>query len=190
MFSGGGDFAGGDFFNAYTIGSLSLNPSSGQTGDQVTLTASGFSSGEEIESLIFAGKTLPIPDAANSTNTSGIFTTKLAVPTGLSAGFYQVEIHSEGANGKSAFTDFNVIDANSKFTISSSQQFLSPFSAGENSESVAITVKATKGNDPGTVTVETPFLPQSHKHHENRNRTLAGFSQPTYLHLIDFSYKL
>ncbi|KFM15738.1 IPT/TIG domain protein [Marine Group I thaumarchaeote SCGC RSA3] len=164
MFSGtGGEggsagmFSGGDYFNAYTIGSVSIKPASGKAGDQVTITASGFSASTEITELIFGDKTLPIPESANATNTSGVFTTKLAVPTGLSTGFHPIDICAE--DGMCAYSDFNVIDANSKFTLELSQQFLSPFSAGEDSQQVSVTLKATKGNDPGEIDVEIPFLP-------------------------------
>lgn len=157
MFTGGGDFAGGDFFNAYTIGSVSVKPSSGKAGDQITVTASGFSASTEITTLIFGDKTLPIPESANSTNTSGVFTTKLAVPTGLSNGFHPVDICAE--DGMCAYTDFNAIDVNSKFTMELSQQFLPPFSAGEDSQQISVTLKATKGNDPGETDVKIQFLP-------------------------------
>ena len=154
---GAGMFSGGDYFNAYTIGSVSVKPASGKAGDQVTITASGFSASTEITELIFGDKTLPIPESANATNTSGVFTTKLAVPTGLSTGFHPIDICAE--DGMCAYTDFNVIDANSKFTMELSQEFLSPFSAGEDSQEVSVTIKATKGNDPGQVDVKIPFLP-------------------------------
>jgi len=157
MFSGGGDFAGGDYFNAYTIGSLSINPTSGKSGDSVTLTASGFAANEDIQELIFAGKMLPIPESANATNANGMFTATLAVPTGLNPGLYPIDIVSK--SGMSAFADFNVIDANAKFTITTSQQFLPPFSAGENSETVAVTVKAVQGVNPGNVTLTIDSLP-------------------------------
>ena len=158
MFSGGGDYAGGDYFNAFTIGSLFIKPNYGVVGDSVTISASQFAPNENIQSLFFGDKLLPIPTNAKTTDADGEFTATFAVPTGLNPGMYPVDIIS--ASGKSAYAEFNVIDANAKFTISTSQQFLPPFSAGGNSESIAVSVMAVTGAQPGNVTLTIDSLPE------------------------------
>jgi len=59
-----GDFAskfGGDAFNAFTIAELFISPSSGAVGDTVSLTATGFQPGENVDIVLFAGTNMTIP---------------------------------------------------------------------------------------------------------------------------------
>ena len=79
---------GDNAFNAFTIASLTADPTSGAPGDSVTLSASGFSAGENVESVYFAGQNITSIPKTDQFSSGGGKSWDIEVPSGLASGFY------------------------------------------------------------------------------------------------------
>ncbi len=121
-----------------------------------------------------------MPSGSYTFSTSGVLTTKLAVPTGLNSGHYTIDICT--TDGMCAFTDFYVASSSDLFTVDASPKFLPPISiqnmsinyekVGGNpndyngietppwiTQNSTLSVKAMSGKDAGTVTLSVEYLP-------------------------------
>ena len=121
-----------------------------------------------------------MPSGSDTFSSSGVLTTKLAVPTGLGSGHYPIDLCT--TDGMCAFTDFHVASSSDLFTVDASPQFLPPISAQNMSINYAkvggnpnnyngietppwitqnstLSVKAMSGKDAGNVTLAVEYLP-------------------------------
>ncbi|KFM15739.1 hypothetical protein SCCGRSA3_02596 [Marine Group I thaumarchaeote SCGC RSA3] len=179
MFDAGGAMAGQ--FNAFSIASLIVTPQSAAAGDQISLTASGFNPSATIDALYFGPKLLPLPSGADTFDSNGMFTTKLAIPSGLSSGHYPVDLCT--TDGMCAFFEIFVAGEDDLFTVTTSPQFLPPIHVDDNIPAVVtdtgadvnnytdsslpdyitinstLSVKAMSGKNAGNVTLTFDYLP-------------------------------
>ncbi len=176
MFASGGSMAGQ--FNAFSVASLIVTPQSAATGEQISLTASGFNSDATIDTLYFGPKLLPLPTGSNTFDTNGKFTAKLAIPSGLSSGNYPIDLCT--TDGMCAYFEIFVPSESDLFTVTASPQFLPPINAIDVVEftnnfvttpngytgtpdyitiNSTISIKGMIGKNAGNVTLTLDYLP-------------------------------
>ena len=143
-------------FNAFTIAELFVTPASGTTGDTVSLTATGFQPGEDVELVMFAGTNMTIPKS-EVFNSEGSKTFTFKIPSGIGSGFHGVEVCS--LTGMCAFSDFYIVSGTDVFNAFSTPSMLPPIKGGEKTDSATLTVKAMSGKSAGTVTMKVDYLP-------------------------------
>ena len=125
---------------------------------------------------MFGWKNIPVPSGTVA-DSSGSFSTTIAVPSGLS-GFQPIDVCT--TNGVCAFSDFKISSATDNFIVTASPSFLEPVHAGEKTTNSTLTIKAMKGKDPGTVTLSIDMIPWGVQARFNGTDGGSFTSYPTY----------
>ena len=162
-----GDGLAAGAYNPFTISTVFMNPSAVTPGEQVSITASGFTASEfvgiEIISFDFGGGFFEFSQAQANLPTTAVFdssgqwTGSIAIPSDLSKGFFELEVFDE--SGRFGFTEFTVLGANDVFSMTTSSSFLGAVQQGTTSSEITISLKALPGKDAGTITLELFGIP-------------------------------
>ena len=144
------------FFTQFGFASLSVNPTSGAKGDQVSVTGSGFTGVASIPSIGFGPETITFTTPV--TVSSGSFSATIKVPTNTTifeGGMYPVYVD---VNNIYAEAPFMVIGSSGAFTITVTPQGIPPILPGGNAN-VTVTITSANQQSP-TVTLSVDGLPQ------------------------------
>ncbi|KFM15740.1 hypothetical protein SCCGRSA3_02597, partial [Marine Group I thaumarchaeote SCGC RSA3] len=154
-------------FNPFDFGSVIVSPTAGKINGTVKITASGFTASATVDGnqteagadIIFGNHTLALPSSDNTFDSTGMYSTSIAIPN-MDDGNYQIQICESG--GSCAETLFEVVSASKSFRLDVSPQKMPPALQGQalaNSDELSIVLDAINGQTPGAVTVELFGVP-------------------------------
>ena len=148
-------------FNPFDFGSLMVSPTAAAINGTVKITASGFSPNANINgpAIIFGNHTLALLSSDSTFDSTGLYSTSIAVPN-MVDGNYNIQVCESG--GKCADAPFEMISNAKTFSLDVSPQKMPPALQGQaiaDSDILSISLKAFKGKTPGVIDVELFGLP-------------------------------
>ena len=132
---------------------ITLSPTFGSAGDQITVSGYGFPKSQSLTSIRLGPQNIT-PGVATTTDTTGAFSAVITVPS-IPSGMHPLEVNVQNTIRN---IPFNVMGGSDTFSLEVSPNWLQPVPAGDaNGRQIAITVNALPGKTT-TVTLRTEGL--------------------------------